>query len=60
MKEIVVLKKISKDDIINDFYFTLSSVYLVANLAKNRKIDLKNIDYDHDCVKELYYFKGSM
>lgn len=60
MQKIIVLKKISKDDIINDFYFTLASVYLTANLAKNKKIDLKKIDYDHDLVKELYYFKGSM
>lgn len=60
MKRIVVLKKISQDDIINDFYFTLSSVYITANLAKNKHIDLKKIDYDRESVKELYYFKGSM
>lgn len=60
MSNVIVLEKISKDDIINDFYFTLSSVYLAANLAKKRKIDLKKIDYDRECVKELYYFKGSM
>lgn len=60
MKDVIILKKISKDDIINDFYFTLISIYLVAFMAEKKNISLKNIDYDRCAVHELYYFKGSM
>lgn len=59
-KKVLVLKKISQDDIINDFYLTCACVYLCANIAKSKKVNLKKIEYDRDAVHELYYFKGSM
>ncbi len=59
-KKVLILKDISSDEIINDFYFTIASVYLTANIAKSKKINLKTINYDREAVHELYYFKGSM
>lgn len=60
MSEVIILKNISNLDIINDFYFTLVSMYLSVKLAEKKNINLKDIEYDHDAVHELYYFKGSM
>lgn len=48
------------DLIVNNFYLTLECLYLLENLANKNNINLKNIKYDKDIVKELYYFKGSM
>lgn len=60
MKDVIIINKISKDDIINDFYLTLVSIYLMVEIAKIKNINLKDIKYDCDAVHELYYFKGSM
>lgn len=57
---IVIIKSIYEDDIINDFYLTWQSIYLMQNVAASQGIDLANIDYDKNAVKKLYYFKGSM
>lgn len=60
MSDIIILEKRFKDPIINDYYMCLQSMYLLINMACSKKIDLRKIKYDHDAVKNLYYFKGSM
>lgn len=49
-----------QDEIINDFFLTLSAMYLLKNIASSMNIDLSKIDYDKNVVKKLYNFKGSM
>lgn len=60
MEDLYILKDKYGDAIINDFYLTLQSVYLLRNLAHEKGIDLSKIDYDKSAVKKLYYFKGTM
>lgn len=60
LKSNLFIKGPFQDEIVNDFYLTLQSMYLLCNIAKNKGIDLSNIDYDKEAVRKLYYFKGSM
>lgn len=60
MNDLYILKDKYADEIVNDFYLTLQSVYLLRNIAESKNIDLSTIDYDKYAVKKLYYFKGSM
>lgn len=56
----IFLKGPFKDEIVNDFYLTLQSMFLLCNIARSKNIDLSNIEYDKEVVKKVYYFKGSM
>lgn len=56
----ITVKRLFKDSIVNDFYTCLQCMYLLDNMAKENKIDLRKIKYDKEAVKKLYYFKGSM
>lgn len=60
IKDYVVIKGISDEKIVNEFFLTLQSLYLTYNVARNLDIDLANIDYDPRAVKRLYYYKGEM
>jgi len=60
MKDYIVIKGFSEDEVVNQFYMTLQAMYLCVNIAKGKKIDLANVSYDKEVVKTLYYFKGSM
>lgn len=60
MKDLLIIEDYCCDEIINEFYLTLQSIYLLRNMAKSKNIDLSHIDYDREVVKKLYYFKGSM
>lgn len=57
---ICILDSKYSDNIVNDFYLTLQSLYLLRNIALSKDIDLSKIAYDQEVVKKLYYFKGSM
>lgn len=57
---LIKLKGIFKDEIVNDFFLTLQSMYLLKNVAASKGVDLAKINYDRNAVKKLYYFKGSM
>lgn len=56
----ITVKRLFKDSIVNDFYTCLQCMYLLDNMAKENKIDLRKIKYDKESVRKLYYFKGSM
>lgn len=58
-EQIIVLKSNYNDLIIDDYFFTLQSMYLAKNLAKANKLDLSVVKYA-DAVKHLYYFKGGI
>lgn len=60
MKDYLVIKTIFEDEILTDFYMTLQVLYLLRNIALSKSIDLKDIVYDKEAVKKLYFFKGSM
>ena len=60
LKSNLFIKGPFQDEIINEFFLTLQSMYLLCNIAKSKNIDLSNIDYDKEAVKKVYYFKGSM
>lgn len=55
-----ILKRVFEDPVINEFYLTLQCICLLKNIANSMKIDLRNIKYDKEAVRNLYYFKGSM
>lgn len=60
MSDYFILESKYDDSIVNDFYQTIQSLYLLRNIAQEKNIDLSTIDYDKEVVKKLYYFKGSM
>lgn len=60
MTSTLTIKKKFKDEIVNDYYMCLQCMYLLINIGLSKNIDLRNIKYDRDAVKKLYYFKGSM
>lgn len=60
MSSLYVLEDQFNDSVINDFYLTIQSIYLLKNIAESKGVDLSSIDYDKSAVKKLYYFKGSM
>jgi hypothetical protein len=60
MKDYCLLESLFSDEIVDDFYLTLQSIYLLRNIAKSKNIDLSKIDYDKEATRKLYYFKGSM
>lgn len=60
MDNLCILEDKYNDNIINDFYLTIQSIYLLRNIAESKNIDLSEIDYDKSAVKKLYYFQGSM
>lgn len=60
MSDYFILESMYDDSIVNDFYQTIQSLYLLRNIAQEKNIDLSTIDYDKEVVKKLYYFQGSM
>lgn len=56
----IIMESLFSDTIVDDFYYLLQSIVLLLNISKSKKVDLRNIKYDRDAVKNLYYFKGSM
>lgn len=59
-KKLIILKGIYEDEIVNNFYLTLLSIYLMQNIAINKNINLSRIDYDKYVIPKIYRFKGSM
>lgn len=60
MESYLILESRFEDHVIDDYYFLLQSMVLLINIACSKKINLRNIKYDKEAVKKLYYFKGSM
>lgn len=56
---IIEFNKKYEDDIINDYYLTYQSMLLMKDLAKEKNIDLCNINYS-PIVKKIYLYKGEM
>ncbi len=56
----LVLASKFSDPLIDEFYLTLQCMYLLNNVAAIEGLDLANIKYDVEAVRELYHFKGSM
>lgn len=57
---IAILKSEYKDNIINNFYLTLQSLYLTKYIAESKKIDLSIVNYDKELCKKLYKYDGAM
>ena len=60
MSNYLILEQKYEDNVTNDFYLTLQSLYLLRNIAISKNVDLSVIKYDKEAVKRLYHFKGSM
>ena len=56
-EEVIILNKFSSDDVINDFYQTVICMFLTKQLAKNKQMDICNVDYS-PLAKKLYRYKG--
>ena len=58
--DIIILESDYKDDIINNYYLTIQSLYLTKYLAEVKNIDLSNVNYDKNLCKLLYKYSGNM
>ncbi len=58
--DIILLKSHYKDNIINNFYLTLKSMYLTMYLSKQKSIDLSIVNYNKELCKKLYKYTGNM
>lgn len=55
----IILKSDYNDPVLDNFFLVLQGIYLMAEMASLKGIDLSKIDYDKEAVSKLYRFRGT-